>query len=83
MNISAPNVATTTLYRKGQLPKRKVLAKYRMWGTDIICATGNIDDREKDINTYGIIKTTFDVLEQKEYLIETQIEGNAVWIEDL
>lgn len=83
MNISAPNVAATTLYRKGQIPKREVLAKYRIWGTEIICATGNIDDKEKDNNPYGIIRTTFDVLEQKEYPIETRIEGNAVWIEDL
>lgn len=80
LGIQSPEIATTTLYRKGKIPKQKTLEKYRVWGTKIICATGNIDDKNMDKNAYGIIKTTFDILEQNEFSIETRIEGNAVVI---
>lgn len=80
LNMRSPSVATTTLYRKGRIPKPEILEKYRIWGTETIFATGNIEDKKMDKNAYGIITTTFDVLEQKEYPIETCIEGNSVVI---
>lgn len=80
LNMRSPSVATTTLYRKGRIPKQEILEKYRIWGTETICATGNVDDKKKDKNAYGVITTTFDVLEKKEYPIETRIEGNSVVI---
>lgn len=78
LDIFAPNIATTTLYRIHGIPKRAVLDKYRAWGTEAIYSTGDVDNKENDTLPYGIIKTTFDILEQKEYPIETELIGNAV-----
>lgn len=38
--------------------------------------TGNME-KGKDTVGYGIVKTTFDILEQNEYDIETELIGDA------
>lgn len=53
------------------------MAKYDNWGCrrnfDL---TGNME-KGKDTVGYGIVKTTFDILEQNEYDIETELIGDA------
>ena len=75
-NLLAPNVATTTLFRIHKLPHEQILDKYFTWGCNEIYTTGNTK-KENDKIGYGIIKTTFDILEQNEYSIETELVGDA------
>ena len=59
-----------------KLPQEEILDKYFDWGCNEIYATGNINETKAGIG-YGIIKTTFDILEKNEY-IETELIGDAV-----
>lgn len=82
MGVSAPSVATTTLFRVNKLPDKEVLKKYFLWGKDIeIYSTGNINNPDEDKSGVGIVRTTFDILNKKEIPIETQIDGNAVCVD--
>lgn len=76
-NISAPNIATTTVYRSGKLPQKETIIEYKNWGTKNICCTGSFFNSETEQNEYGVIKTNFDILENREYKIETMLEKNA------
>lgn len=78
LNIMPPSIATSTVFRKHNLPSKTVFAEYKKWGTDELYCTGDLDDENKDQYEYGIIRTSFDVLEKKEYVIETVMEKNAV-----
>lgn len=78
LSILPPSIATTTVYRKHSIPKKEVLDKYYIWGTNSIYSTGNIENYKKDNLEYGLIRTTFDILEKREYQIETELEANAV-----
>lgn len=77
LNLLAPGIAAATLFRIHRLPETQVLAKYYNWGCSEIYLTGNME-KEKDTTGYGIIKTTFDILEKGEYDIETELIGDAV-----
>lgn len=74
--LNAPSVATSTIYAKHNLPKEETLQKYKKWGTNEIYITSDIsgaNNKEK----YGIVYTSFDILEKREYPIETKIFGNS------
>lgn len=77
LGIKPPNIATTTLFRKQQLPRTEVVDKYFKWGCREVYATDNIEDPLAYECGYGIIKTTFDILEKNEY-IETVLIGDAL-----
>lgn len=77
LEIHAPNIATTTLYRRYDLPQGEVIDKYFEWGCQEIYTTGNIEDKNAYDCGYGVIKTTFDILEKNEY-IETELIGDAI-----
>lgn len=82
MGVSAPSVATTTLFRGNKLPDKDVLKKYFLWGKNIeIYSTGNINNPHEDKSVFGIIRTSFDILNKKEIPIETQIDGNAICVD--
>lgn len=81
LNVLAPAVATTTVYRINNLPDKHVLEKYVRWGKDIeVYSTGSINSVIEDKKISGVIKTTFDILEKKDIPIETNLYGNAVGI---
>lgn len=81
LGVSAPAVATTTVYRIHKLPDKKILKKYISWGSKTeIYATGDIENAEYDKESSGIVKTTFDIIAQKEIPIETTLFGNAVCV---
>lgn len=80
LNITAPNIASTTLFRKHKLPQSDVVDKYFEWGCQEVYATGNIEDENSCVYGYGIIKTVFDILQRKEY-IETELLGDAILYE--
>ena len=81
LGITAPAVATTTVYRIHNLPDKEMLQKYAMWGHNIeIYSTGDVDNAEKDIEKNGRIRTSFDILEQREVPIETSLFGNAICV---
>lgn len=83
LECALPNVAVTTLFRNYNLPDREVLRKYLYWNGDMeLYSAGNVTDPEQDKDLYGIIKTSFDVLEKREYFIETELSGNAVTISE-
>lgn len=81
LNIEAPNVATTTVFRKHRLPDKSVLAKYLSWGKKIeIYSTGSISvsgDGEKT----GNIRTVFDVLHSEDDPIKTFLSGSAIKVD--
>lgn len=82
LGISSPSVATTTVYRSNGLPKETVLKKYIRWGNNMeIYSTGDVCDEKNDEDRIGIIRTSFDILENKEIPIETYLIGNAVKVE--
>lgn len=82
LNVAAPAVATTTVYRLHGLPEEDVLKRYRKWGANVkVYSTGNVN-KEHDVENNGIIQTTFDVLERKTIPIETYLYGNAVYVND-
>ena len=76
LEILAPSIATTTLSRRQGLPQKEIIENYFKWGCQEIYATGNIENHNSYGCGYGIIKTTFDILEKNEY-IETELFGNA------
>ena len=80
MDILAPSVATTTVYSRGKIPSKEVLDTYRTWGTETVICTSNIEKEKDNPDLFGMIKTTFDILEQREYQIETTLIGNSVVI---
>lgn len=65
----------TTVYRKGNLPDKKVLARYKKISDDIYC-TSNLE-QEKNKEKCGIVKFTVNILEQT---IKTEKMFNAVQI---
>jgi hypothetical protein len=74
-----PKVAVTTVYKKYELPDKYVLMKYKRWNKNMeIYSTGNIVDEYTNSKKFGIVVTTFDVLEKREYKIETELLGNAI-----
>lgn len=74
-----PNVVVTTVFRRYNLPQFEVLKKYYNWNKQMeIYSTGDIFEEQKVGELYGLIKTSFDILEQRQYLIETELFGNAV-----
>lgn len=81
LNIETPNIAVTTLFRRFDLPQTEVIDKYFNWGCEEIYATGNIQNAVCDNLGYGIIRTTFDILEKREYIAETELIGDAVTYE--
>ena len=46
-----------------------------------IYSTGDVCDEKNDEDRIGIIRTSFDILENKEIPIETYLIGNAVKVE--
>lgn len=82
LNINAPSVATSTVYRKGSIPKRETIQKYQKWGTKEIYCTGAINKEKMEEEEYGVIRTNFDVLEKRCYKIETILEKNATLVKD-
>ena len=77
LGIKPPNIAATTLFRRQKLPRAEVMNKYFKWGCEEVYATGNIEEHSAHDCGYGIIKTTFDILEKNEY-IETVLIGDAL-----
>ena len=76
LGIHSPNIAVSTAYKKGKIPKKSILDKYKIWGTShVICSENFIDNQNQ--HELGIIKTTFDILENKDFPIETELFGNA------
>lgn len=76
-----PSVATTTIYKKNNLPEMKVLNLYRECNKNIeLYSTGEFLENNKNTDDFGIVKTTFDILEKREYQIETELFGNAIVI---
>lgn len=76
-----PIVATTTVYRRHKLPDAEVLKLYTEWNSEIeVYSSGDIINCQKDDEGYGIICTSFDILEKSEYNIETMLYGNAISI---
>lgn len=74
-----PQNITTTTYKNHELPKIDVLKKYQNLGKETkIYISENINDNISNIEDYGLIKTTFDILEQAPYPIETILKGNAI-----
>ena len=83
LGLASPAAAVTTVYRIHDLPDKEVLKKYIMWGNNVkVYSTGDIENPENDIEKNGIIRTSFDILEQKEIPIETRLLGNAVYVND-
>lgn len=79
LDIPAPNIAATTVYRIHNLPDKNVLKNYYSWHRGIeIYSTGDVDCAARDTCSVGIIQTTFDILEEREFAIETLLKGNAV-----
>lgn len=81
LGIKAPNVAVSTVFRMHHLPERAVLKKYGFWGkkTELYCS-GNPESMDS-ICKPGIVQTTFDVLQKRDFPIETSLHGGAVKIE--
>jgi hypothetical protein len=53
--------------------------KYKRWNKNMeLYCTGNIVDEYTNSKKFGIVVTTFDVLEKREYKIETELLGNAI-----
>lgn len=77
LDLLPPGIAASTLFRIHRLPREEAFAKYYNWGCKEIYLTGNMEG-ERDTVGYGIVKTTFDVLEKSEYDIETKLIGDAV-----
>ena len=77
LDLLFSGIAASTLFRIHRLPREEVLTKYYNWGCKEIYLTGNIEEG-KDTMGYGIVKTTFDILEKNEYDIETELIGDAV-----
>lgn len=75
--LKPPNVATTTVFTMGHLPEDDVLIKYQKWGTNEIYITHGLNLNENK-DTYGIVLTSFDILEAREYPIETILYGNSI-----
>ena len=75
--MKAPSVANSTIFIKHHLPQVDTLQKYKKWGTNEIYVTNSFENFENTEN-YGIIVTSFDVLEKREYPIETKILGNSI-----
>lgn len=75
--LKAPSVATSIIFIKHHLPQVDTLQKYKKWGTNEIYVTNSFENFENTEN-YGIIVTSFDVLEKREYPIETKILGNSI-----
>lgn len=74
-----PQNITTTTYKIHELPKIDILKKYQNLGKETkIYISENINDDISNIENYGLIKTTFDILEQAPYPIETILKGNAI-----
>lgn len=81
LDIAAPAVATTTVYRIHNLPDKEILKRYAMWGNNTeVYSTGDVENAEKDNEKSGMIKTSFDILEQREVPIETSLFGNAICV---
>lgn len=80
LDVAAPSVASTTIYRANRLPDPEVLDMYKKWSPQIeVYSSGDLDS-SKDQERFGIIKTVFDVLQEEEYPIETALIGNAVQV---
>ena len=77
LDLLPPGIAASTLFRIHRLPREEAFAKYYNWGCKEIYLTGNMEG-ERDTVGYGIVKTTFDILEKSEYDIETKLIGDAV-----
>ena len=77
LDLLPPGIVASTLFRIHRLPREEAFAKYYNWGCKEIYLTGNIEG-ERDTVGYGIVKTTFDILEKSEYDIETKLIGDAV-----
>lgn len=76
-----PSIATTTIYKKNNLPEMKVLNLYRECNKNIeLYSTGKFLENSRNMEGFGIVKTTFDILEKREYQIETELFGNAIVI---
>ena len=77
----SPSVAATTVYRQHKLPNQEILELYKGYKGIELYSTGSIVNFEKEKKQYGIIRTTFDVLEKRKFCIETHLYGNAISIE--
>lgn len=75
--IKPPNVATSTVFTRHKLPEEVVLNKYHRWGTNEIYITHGLN-RVVNEEKFGIVMTSFDLLEAREYPIETTLFGNAI-----
>lgn len=75
--LKPPNIATSTVYTRHKLPEEDVLKKYQSWGTREIYITHGLD-RFVNKEKYGIVLTSFDILEEREYPIETILLGNSI-----
>lgn len=83
MEIGAPIVATTTVFRANKLPDLDVLNRYCGWSKDIeVYSTGDISNDLDEKCICGIIKTSIDVLGNREFPIETSLRGNAISVSD-
>ena len=74
--LKPPNVATSTIYKQHGLPEKQVLEKYKNWGTNEIYITSGLNNDENK-EKYGVVLTSFDILEAREYPIETILYGNS------
>lgn len=74
--IDAPSVATSTVYSQHNLPEEAVLMDYKKWHTKEIYITSHLSS-DSNKETYGIVFTSFDILENREYPIETSLQGNS------
>lgn len=80
LNINAPNIAATTLFRQHHLPDEAVLGRYDKWDSQIkVFSSGHID-KVHDLERIGVIKTEVDILQKKEEAIEISLYGNAVQV---
>jgi beta-lactamase superfamily II metal-dependent hydrolase len=80
LDIDAPSIASTTVFRTHSLPDPSVLSVYKRWSPQMqVYSSGSIDGNKDDLR-YGIVQTRFDILQKEEVAIETELFGNAVQV---
>ena len=71
-NVNKVSNSVSTVYRTSRLPKKEILEMYKRKKGKVFC-TGNLN-REDNINNYGIIKHTFDIINKT---VKTELIENA------
>lgn len=80
LGVSAPSIASTTVFDSNGLPDPLVLNLYKKWSPENSVYSSGQMDRSKNEYRYGIIHTVFDILQKNDIPIETVLTGNAVLV---